>query len=153
MGADTSVSSSCQVSQSVSRLRAYPPSHQLPVFGVKEAASVTVNDDIYLIGGYNNAMNILQLDIPTQQWLNATTLEYERIGSAAVAVDTEIWIIGESYTCRLPACNTNVKNSSKFSKKLFQVDQFALMRRIVATKLKFTTLWKIEFTRNEFNIT
>ena len=70
---------------------------ELPVFGVKEAASVTVNDDIYLIGGYNNAMNILQLDIPTQQWLNATTLEYERIGSAAVAVDSDIWIIGKFY--------------------------------------------------------
>lgn len=69
---------------------------ELPVFGIKEAASVTVNDDIYLVGGYNNANNILQLDVPTQQWLNATTLENERIGSAAVAVDNDIWIIGGS---------------------------------------------------------
>merc|ERR1712176_173563 len=66
------------------------------VIGIKEAASVTVNDDIYLVGGYNNANNILQLDVPTQQWLNATTLENERIGSAAVAVDNDIWIIGGS---------------------------------------------------------
>lgn len=69
---------------------------ELPVFGIKEAASVTVNDDIYLVGGYNNANNILQLDVPTQQWLNATTLENERIGSAAVAVENQIWIIGGS---------------------------------------------------------
>jgi len=69
---------------------------ELPVFGVKEAASVTVNDDIYLVGGYNNANNILQLDIASQQWFNATSLDNERIGAAAVAVDSDIWIIGGS---------------------------------------------------------
>jgi len=70
--------------------------NELPVFGIKEAASVTVNDDIYLVGGYNNANNILQLDMASQQWLNATSLDNERIGAAAVAVDSDIWIIGGS---------------------------------------------------------
>lgn len=67
---------------------------ELPVFGTRDAAAVTVNDDIYLIGGYNNENNILALDVPSQQWLNVTTLEQERVGAAAVAVDDEIWILG-----------------------------------------------------------
>ena len=50
---------------------------ELPVpIGISASSAVNVNDDIYLVGGNGNEANILQLDLGTQQWFNATSLEH-----------------------------------------------------------------------------
>ena len=81
----------------------------LPVFGISHGSATVVNDDIYLVGGNNNQNSILQLDIGSQQWNNATTLNTDRIGAAVVPVDDSIWIIGGSICFDESVCGSQIE--------------------------------------------
>lgn len=92
----------------------------LPVFGISHGSATVVDDDIYLVGGNNNQNSILSLDIASQQWNNATTLNTDRIGAAVVPVDDSIWIIGGSICFDESVCGDQIEI---FSTKSGQVEE------------------------------
>ena len=56
---------------------------------------MNVEDQIYLVGGSGgNELNVLHLNMTTQEWTLAGELTKERIGASVVVVGHEIWIFG-----------------------------------------------------------
>ena len=62
---------------------------------VADGRGVTVDDQIYLIGGSGgNEQNVLHLNMTTQEWTLAGEFNKEHVGAAVVVIEDEIWVFG-----------------------------------------------------------
>ena len=72
---------------------------QLPGAGLNAPAAALLDDEIYVIGGFNTVTNlpsdrVLVFDVRTRAWSEATPLPQPRGGHAAIVVDRRIHVIG-----------------------------------------------------------
>ena len=82
-----------------------------------------MEDQIYLVGGSGgNELNVLHLNMTTQEWTLAGELSKERIGASVVVVDHEIWIFGGEL-CFDEDCGNDVEifDSYDFSTRKIRV--------------------------------